>query len=319
MKTQHQLLAVVLACTPTVVVAEGIPLQPDDGVKSDVHREYAGKIVFSTAPIVAGKEDATKFITSFKGSQPIYWRAYSRRSAANQARSEGEECDPSGQMNVMRAYAAEVDGVAMDSLLSAVDLPAKEFAKSTTWSEQVALNASGARDVISLNTNFVWGLAKNLSPGSHKIVLTAKLKCTGGTKFVSAPMAVGSFTLEVGSGDVAGMTKPVGDLPRASRKDATLSGAGTKIMNAIWKRASSSRRAVKTIIVDKDWTIEHNEITGVVISRSIDTIVAYKDKDGCHYYGVRLRQEATSKGRFGETYFGAEDLDREDIACEKLD
>jgi hypothetical protein len=315
----RSIVVALLACTSAVASADGPPSQPDDGVTSEAHRKHVGKIVFSTKPIVAGKEDASQFTTTFKGSQPIYWRAYAARSAANQARSQGEECDSKRPGNVLRAYAAEVDGVAMDSLLSVVDLSAKEFASATTWSEPTALNASGARDVISLNTNFVWGLAKNLTPGKHEIVLTAKLKCVGSTKFVSAPMAVGSFTLDVGGADVAAMTKPTAGLPRAARTDAALSATGTKLMNAIWKRASSSRRAVKTIIVDADWTIEHHKVTGAVISRSIDTVVAYKDKDGCHYQGIRLRQDSSSKGKFGETYFGGEDLEREDIACEKLD
>jgi hypothetical protein len=284
----------LVTCVPGVALADGLPLMPDAGLKSEVHRKYVGKIAFSTAPILA------------------------QRSAANQARMQGHECEIDGPLSVMRAYAAEVDGVAMDSLLSVVDLSESEFATATTWTESTALNASGPRDANSLNVNFVWGLAKNLSPGTHKIVLTAKLKCTEGTKFVSAPMAVGSFTLEIGTGDIAGMTKPLASMPKAARKDPALTTQGTKLMTAIWKRASSSRVALKTIIVDDEWTIERNQATGAVLSRSIDTVVAYKDKDGCHFYGVRLRQDATSKGRFGETYFGAEDLDREDIACEKV-
>ncbi|MFN0253335.1 MAG: hypothetical protein ACKV2T_41075 [Kofleriaceae bacterium] len=316
-KQRGSIIVIALLACASVAGAEGLPLQADDGMTSDTHRKHVGEIVFSTTPIVIGKETASKFATSFKGSQPIYWRAYLPRSAANQARMQGKECEPKG-MNVLRAYAATVDGVAMEHLLSVVDLSANDFARSTTWSEPAALNASTPTEVSSLNVNFVWGLAKSLSAGKHAIVLTAKLKCTGNTKFVSAPMAVGSFTLDITEADITAMTKPLGTLPRAKRTDASLSAAGTKLMNAIWKRASSSRRAIKTIIVDPDWTIEHHEITGRVISRSIETVVAYKDKDGCHFYGVRLRQDATSKGKFGETYFGAESLERDGIACEKL-
>lgn len=59
-------------------------------------------------------------------------------------------------------------------------------------------------------------------------------------------------------------------------------------------------------------------ITGIVIARSIDTSLAYKKDEACHFYSVRLRQDAEGKRGFGESYLGSEGASEDDIACAKV-
>jgi hypothetical protein len=307
---------------PVVALAgQTLAPKPDDGVRPGFHQKNAGKIVFSTVPITPGKEDPGKLVTSFKLGQPIYWRVYSERSAANQARGDGHECR-FDEAPPARSFLVELDGKALTGTFptfAGTKVSKKEWNSETSWSESHALNAPVDTHEISFNADFVARVVGDLSPGTHKLVMKAVAECVGEKpRYISKPMAVGSITIEVSPEAVAAVTAPQADLPAAGRKDPKLAAQAIKIMNAYWKQHGSDRRAVKAVIVDKDWSLERNELTGIVIARSIDTVVAYKDDKGCHFYSVRLRQDASGQRGFGDSYLGSEGAAEEDIACTKV-
>ena len=308
---------------PVVALAgQTVAPKPDDGVRPGFHQKNAGTIVFSTVPITPGKEDPGKLVTSFKLGQPIYWRVYAERSAANQARSDGHECRFDTDGPPARSFLVELDGHALTGTFptfAGTKVSKKQWEGETSWSESHALNAPVDTHEISFNSDFVARVVGDLSPGTHKLVIKAVAECVDEKpRYISKPIAVGSITVEVSAEAVAAATAPQADLPAAGRKDPKLASQTIKIVNANWKQLGSDQRAVKAVIVDKDWSLERNELTGIVIARSIDTVVAYKDDKGCHFYSVRLRQDASGRSAFGDSYLGSEGASVEDIACTKV-
>jgi hypothetical protein len=285
-------------------------------------QEDAGKILFSTAPIGLGKNKPGKLATSFKFGQPIYWRVYAERSGAGQASLEGRECSFDREVSPARAFIVELDGRVLNKsypTFMGTKISKKEWNTETSWSEPHGFNAPVDTHEISFNADFVGRVAGDLTPGTHQLVIKAVVECDDERpRFISKPMAEGKLTLEVTAANVASATAPQASLPAAARKDPKISSEAIKIMNSYWKQHGSSQRALKAVIVDKDWTLERNDLTGIVIARSIDTALAYQKDDGCHFYSVRLRQDAEGKRGFGETYLGSEGASDEDIACAKV-
>jgi hypothetical protein len=219
-------------------------------------------------------------------------------------------------------YRVWVDGVENDKLLDHFEgevVSKGEWASEKNWTEKAALNAPIKSGTVSFNADFVTAVVPDLRPGRHAIKIAALISCPDlWPRYLSRPMAEGTFTVDVGPADVAAITAPQDDLPAAVRKDAKLAAEAVKITNQHWKVTGTPMHALKAVIVEPDWQVERNQLTGIVISRSIDTVVAYKDDKGCHFYGVRLRQDAQGSGRFGSSYFGSEDAGETDIACAKV-
>jgi hypothetical protein len=114
-------------------------------------------------------------------------------------------------------------------------------------------------------------------------------------------------------------------LPAPARRDPKLEAQAVAAANSYYREKRSSRHALKVVLVE-DWSIERNEATGRVISRTVNSQLAYKDERGCHFYEVEFRQDAMGGGRFAPVYLangtgmvGTEGLTEDtDIACTKV-
>lgn len=302
MKISNALLGLTLAMAPALALAGSSSSKAAEGGMTPAHQQNVGKIVFSKSKIVSGKETPGQFEKAFKLTDPIYWRAYAASSARDTARAQGRDCNPGGGTSdgVYVFYDLLVDGEKV-GFNAGERLEGAAFEKRTTWSEDGSLTGKATPGSTTVATNFAGVIEEDLKPGKHTIQLTAWFKCVR-ESFSTRPVATGTFTLDVSEGALSKATAaaPVA-LPKARKRDEKLGKQAVAAANDYYKEKRSSRRARKVVFID-DWTIERNEATGVVVSRTINSALVYKDSEGCHFYEVEFRQDAAGGGRFGSTY-----------------
>lgn len=311
------LVATAAACATTLHGASAradapLPLKPENGPSSPTHLKNLNKIVFSKSlsALDPGREQPAQFATTFKLSDPIFFRVYLDHSMGNRARQEGTECAAGGSVHEDYLFKADTG----DSIVSKARVNDELFYKWTTWRDGAPLTVMKDNED-SMSKDFL-SLVRSLPPGAHKISMTLSARCSTSVDrtFESKPLASGELTLVIDAATQAAVTAPKTKMPKPGKNDPAFSALATSLANKEW---AGSRKALKTVIKDNDWVIERNELTGIVISRSLDTVVAYKKGEACFLYGVRFRQDAQQKrGSFGQAYFASEEMgDGEPIAC----
>jgi hypothetical protein len=148
-----------------------------------------------------------------------------------------------------------------------------------------------------------------LEPGEHTIVV--KLSCN--YQFVST----GKFTIKGGdyaayqkmSKDLNGAASGAGTksavMPKAARTDKGLEAE----MTGAFKNSQTYRDRIKgevlrVVIMDPDWMIRRNELTGIILHRYIRAAIAVKNSDGtCTAWPLVTFQQDYAGGKFQKTRF----------------
>lgn len=124
-----------------------------------------------------------------------------------------------------------------------------------------------------------------LSPGEHKIIMKVNINyslaaegsfvISGNDFSVYESM---SEKLNEGAGNIA---TEAAELPKAEMTDKTLEAEMITVLKAsnTYKERIKGE-VLKLVIVDSDWTIRRNELTGVILHRYIRATAAVKNPDG---------------------------------------
>lgn len=263
---------------------------------SAFHKEHAGQIVFSSAPITAGSENPAAISSAFTASDKIYGMMY----------FPGTYSEMTGGSNVahtillvddnqMVSYVFKLDAsAAANSWLKSEIIP--DPAQSTTrgallFTEKLK-DISPRRHTVTIRTTDDYG--KTIAEGSFTF------DCSGGTEPITAAYeALGSKKLSAVS------------LPAPAMRNAALEKEMMAALGA-WKETP-----LKVIITDRDWTIQHHPVTGAIVSRTINTTTVVKKQDGnCRMFEISYKQQYAG-GRYGKCQqYGVGDS--ADILCEKV-
>lgn len=191
------LAAICIAAGCAGFMKKKAALQPDQGMTSDIHKENIGKIVFASAEIEKGKEDADGFKKSFQLGAPIYARVYLARSLYNEAiATTGDGFDATGF-----ELRASIDGDEVNKHTGKME---------SEWTTYKFVIVRGADDTKPWDESAWFAekvLPKLTDPGAHQVKLELWPKKSDkvyGTK----PVATGSFKLVAGD-DVAKAVKKV--------------------------------------------------------------------------------------------------------------
>lgn len=268
-------------------VATSAQDQPTQGVTSPVHAKNMGRIVFASNvdALTFQKENEAGFGTTFTLGKPIYFRAYMANSVSNLVQRllpdvSREVIDTHAGYN-MKFY---LDGsLAYHNMLRDFTEEQKQYTsfKGALQSEGEAYNGD---DLFRL---FVAENEAKLTKGAHKLKIEL-------TPFIDYPeekegavMAAGEITLNVGASTAdASDTKTC--LPAAGLKDATLEA---KMMQA-FKAKGWSEKPSAVRITGTRWNIIRNEVSGVIIKRSIGAVVSSTLKNGgCQYQSFLFSEE----------------------------
>ncbi len=139
----------------------------DDGFAHDLHKEYAGKLVFSDKEIGKATTSASNFKTVFNSlSGGIYGQVYLEKSLKNYRADNGVS-------HLGIGYDVEyfIDGTLVSTAQNNTEQ--KQDEQWTTW-QVIPATATGDDYKNTNTTNFAEGL-KNVKPGKHqvKVVLNA--------------------------------------------------------------------------------------------------------------------------------------------------
>jgi hypothetical protein len=260
------------------------------------HKENAGKIVFSSSPIQAGKENPSAMRTSFTAADNIYGMMYFKGTFKEVTRQNNTGVIEMWVDDTKNTdYNFKLDGEKREQTwLSSEIIP--DPAISTTRGAAI----------------FTKAIAE-LSPRKH----TIKIFCRDD---YNVPIAEGEFTLDCSTGleRVAAVNKKLEEkkvdaalVPNAGMRDA---GLEKSMVDACrdWPETP-----VKAIITDGDWTIDRHPISGAILSRTINATVLFKLKDGtCKAFKLSFRQPYKGKS-YGKTErYGVGDSFL--ISCEKV-
>lgn len=149
---------------------------------------------------------------------------------------------------------------------------------------------------------------RKLPKGVHIVQLRVNSNMDGAN-------AVGAFYFDnsAGGGDAAiNETLKNVTMPAAVKRDAALEKGITDLLNGM-----GGGKALRVVIIDRDWTPLRHEITGVLIGRVINTVVGVKSDDGTCF----RENQSYAQDLNGRTYTGLR-LNgtrlQTEMACENL-
>lgn len=106
-------------------------------------------------------------------------------------------------------------------------------------------------------------------------------------------------------------------MPKAAKTDASLAASMKKAFMAHYGDQDVVE-VTRVVITGSDWTVQRNEWTGIILSRTIDASVAYKRIDGqCRFEDAGFKQDSQGGGKWGPTYWNGVG-DNDEIACKNV-
>ncbi len=140
---------------------------------------------------------------------------------------------------------------------------------------------------MQLFKDFFAAAQEKLVPGEHKVKLEAYPWCTAISHRMGPMIASGEFTLVV-SGKEFDINNAGMCLPKAKMNDKAVEAGMLKAFNTSRKSYGEGKAAR---IIEENWTIVRNEVTGIITKRIIDGIVAFTNNGKCTYQVFGFAQE----------------------------
>ena len=128
------------------------------------------------------------------------------------------------------------------------------------------------------------------------------------TTALNKDLAIGTFAITIAKGAAVDV------LPKPALNDVNLVKEMAKLIQNEWR----DDKVLKVVIVDKNWTQQYEQILGrqVLQRRTIATLVAVKQENGCRLFDVVFEQSVKGSG-FGPTA-RAGTGDFREVACEGI-
>lgn len=277
---------------------------------SPFHKENAGKIFLSTAPIPLGKEDPSAFKKAFKANDKMFVVGYemtrmmdyigpTHASVWVTLKKDGK------QIAHYRKFAAHDDKVLKQAYLTFEVLPGDV--------------PPGKIVNAALSYKIVAALAK-LGPGKHKLALDIGVDAKNTPRFPQ--FADVEFEFEnTGGIDLARLAKVYGKealdrvrMPARGKKDKKLE---RKMLKAITTNKEWKEKPLRAVITGDGFDLNRHKLSGAVMGRHIWGAVAVKRKNGtCTIFRIRFYQ--TKKSRGWEAPILGMVAGNEDINCKNV-
>ncbi|MBK7309105.1 MAG: hypothetical protein IPI88_20215 [Chitinophagaceae bacterium] len=285
---------------------------------SDFHKQHLNTIVWSTKPLVVGKESemTASIKTDFKTGDYIYGTAYLGINAKDAMNGNSD----------LRVR-IRVDGATAiwGGDLSYIELPVAVQGKSYI---QFAL----LPDAQWLKDNYApylaeenWTLSYLMDELARSGDISHEITCelifpTSKIKDVKS-----KFSLDLGSGSAAikalatklhNELMASRQLPKAGMSNPALEN---QMLATMQKLPGWNEKFNKAIITSSAWTIKKNELTGVILYRYISVVGTCKNADGtCFTQEFTFRQDYTGGGNYEGTAKYNSYGGKREIGCDKV-
>ncbi len=285
---------------------------------SDFHKQHLNQIVWSTKPLVAGKENemASLIKTAFKSGENIYGMAYLGINAKDAMNG-----------NEKLRVRIRVDGgtAIWGGDLSYIDLPVsvqdRSYIRFALLPDAQWLKDNYAPYIAKENWTLSYFMDELARAGDINHDITCELI------FPSSKIhdIESKFSLDLGSGSTEIKTMATKmhnelmasrQLPKAGMSNPALE---KQMLSVMEKLPGWNEKFNKAIITSSNWTVKKNELTGVILYRYVSVIGTCKNADGkCFYQEFTFRQDYSGGGNYESaakynSYGGKKDID-----CDKI-
>jgi len=283
---------------------------------SDFHKENYNKIVWSTRPLIIGKEkEMAAFIkTAFTAGEPIFGTVYLGRNikdAQNNIESLPVRIEVNGSNTITGDGAGLIVPVAIQgrSYLQFALLPDAQWIKDNyaAYIEQVNETYPRFMDVLVRN-------------GEDKHEVSFELKFRG----IGAEEIKSTFSIDLSSG-VSGIKTMAAQLHAAHFAHIKLPAAGMSNPALEQKMLAAANglgwkdKFTKIIITSRDWSTRKNELTGALLYRSMAAVAITTDTEGnCYYQEFTFRQDYSGDGNYESTVKYNGYGGKRQLACDKI-
>ncbi|MBL7723721.1 MAG: hypothetical protein JNK27_06215 [Chitinophagaceae bacterium] len=283
---------------------------------SDFHKQNLNKIIWSSKPLVIGKEsEMSSFIkTEFKTGEYIYGTAY-LGVTANEAMN--------GNTNLRVRIKVDGGTAIWGGDLSYFELPLtaqnKSYIQFALLPDAQWLKDNYAPYIAEENWTISYFLDELVRGGDVSHAITCELIFpTNNIRDIESEL---SLDLNSGITEIKAMSGKLHDelmasrtLPKAGMKNTAMEQQMVAALNKLgWKE-----HFTKVIINSPDWTIKKNEL-GVILYRIVSAVGIFKDHDGkCMYQEFTFRQDYTGGGNYSSTIKYNSYGGKREIGCDKL-
>jgi hypothetical protein len=283
---------------------------------SDFHKENYNKIVWSTKPLIIGKEkEMAAFIkTAFKTGEPIFGTVYLGRNikdAQNDIESLPVRIEVDGSNTITG------DGA---GLIVPVAVQGKSYFQFALLPDAQWIKDNYAKYVEEVNETYPRFMDVLVRNGEDKHDVSFELNFRG----IGAEEIKSTFSLDLSSGlsEIKMMAAQLHavhfaniKLPKAGMSNPVFEQKMLSAANGLgWKD-----KFTKIIITSKDWATRKNDLTGAILYRSLDAIAITKDIEGkCYYQEFGFRQDYSGGGNYESAIKYNGYAGKREIGCDKI-
>jgi hypothetical protein len=274
---------------------------------SPLHKQNAGKILFSKSPIEVKKENPGSITNNFNANDNIYAITYFKGTEAELSGGAGYSkngmitifIDDNEKGTYEFTPTKEIEGSTCQELEIIPDLTTSKQPDGPVVYSKMLGEASPRNHTIKFRYSVVFSNYRyDLAEGSFDIDLSQ-----GQERF-----------LDLSSKYVTAKIKNA-RMPKSVKSDPNLEKSMLAATQSMLEELGKTGKAIRAVITTKDWVIIRNEITGIITHRTIEGAVAVTTTDGpCRYYIMRFAQDYNGK-TYGKTRWDSHD-DGTDIDCE---
>lgn len=277
------------------------PFYKTNGTSRPIHQKYLNKIVFAPTKedIAFEKENEAAFKDKFVFGEPSYCRVYLDNSPSNYILqlfpgADKNKVDASTSFRVhfffdgVEAYASGMGG-------NSFDREANQTYTSFRGMIENKKEGRGNYIFASPYHTFLAVLNEKLTPGDHKIRLEVRPFTFYPQETEGKTVASGEFTLTVKPNSIDPNDEDF-CLPKEGMKDPKSEAA---LLKAYLKEGGNTNTKFARI-TSKEWNLERNRYSGVVLRRTAEAIVvSINERNECVYEIFVISQEFVG-GKFEE-------------------
>jgi len=283
---------------------------------SDFHKQNLNKIVWSSKPLVIGKEnEMSSFIKSeFKTGEYIFGTAYLGVNASDAM---------NGNTNLRVRIKVDNGTAVWGGDLSYFELPltaqGKSYIQFALLPDAQWLKDNYAPYIAEENWTISYFLDDLVRGGDISHTINCELIFpTNKIRNIESEL---SLDLNSGITEIKTMATKLHDemmasrtLPKAGMKNAAMEQQMVTALNKLgWKE-----NFTKVVINSTDWTVKKNEL-GIILYRIVAAVGIFKEFDGkCWYQEFTFRQDYTGGGKFDNNIKYNSYGGKKEIGCDKI-
>ncbi|MCX6320133.1 MAG: hypothetical protein NTW29_22830 [Bacteroidetes bacterium] len=284
---------------------------------SDFHKEHLNQIVWSTKPLVIGKEKemAASIKTAFKSGEAIFGTAYLGINV-----KDVMEGNDQLRVRIRIDGGTAVWGGDLSNIILPLTVQGKSYIQFALLPDAQWFKDNYAPYVAKENWTYSYLMDDLVKAGDISHEITCELifpssKISDIKSKLDLDLNGGVTDIKNLSGKLHNELMASRQLPKAGMSNAALEQQMVAAANAEgWNDKFS-----KAIITSSSWVVAKNELTGAILYRWLGAVCTTKSADGkCYYQEFSFKQDYTGGGNYSgplkfNSYGG-----KKEIGCDKL-